>query len=246
MGWGDELMAAGEAMSLGGVVAIKDKNGNHRWHPAWENNPFIAKPGQKYSKFLLNAPGFRPYFTSVNQNAWTFKAYRPKPAKLYFSDDEEAFRGMIEGGFVVVEPNLKQKAESVNRDWGWDNFARVTSAVDADWVQFGETKPKLLPNARWIKTPTPRLMAAALSKAKAFLSPEGGIHHTAAALNLKGVVLFGGFIAPQVTGYKMHKNIFVGHGLGCGKRVKCDHCYDAWSKIDPERIIKIMRGMANG
>lgn len=243
MGWGDELMACGEAMSLGGVVAIKDKNGNHRWHPAWENNPLIAKPGDKYEKSLVNAPSARPYVESVDQNAWTWKAYRPKPAKFFWSDDEEAFRGMIEGGFIAVEPHLKNKPESVNRGWGWDNFAQVTSAVQADWVQFGETKPKLLPNARWIPTPTPRHMAAALSKAKAFLAPEGGIHHTAAALNLKGVVLFGGFIAPQVTGYKMHKNIYIGHGLGCGKRVKCPHCVDAWAKIEPERIIKIMRGL---
>jgi hypothetical protein len=243
MGWGDELMAAGEAMALGGVVAIKDRNNNHRWHPAWENNPHIAKSGDKYSRFIVNAPGYRPYFTAVNQSAWSWRAYRPKPAKFFWSEDEEAFKGMIEGGFLVVEPNLKQKAESVNRDWGWDNFARVTSSVNADWVQFGETKPKLLPNTRWIQTPTPRHMAAALSKAKAFLAPEGGLHHTAAALNLKGVVLFGGFVAPQVTGYTMHKNIFTGGGLGCGMRVKCQHCVDAWSKIDPERIIKIMRGL---
>jgi hypothetical protein len=246
MGWGDELMAAGEAMAMGGVVAIKDRNGNHRYHPAWENNPFIAKPGDKYTRFIVNAPGYRPYFTAVNQSAWTWRSYRPKPAKMFFSDDELAFAGMIENNFVVVEPNLKHKVESVNRDWGWDNFARVTKEVDADWVQFGATKPKLLPNARWIQTPSPRHMAAALAKSKAFLAPEGGLHHTAAALNLKGVVLFGGFIAPQVTGYKMHKNIFIGDGLGCGKRVKCEHCEQAWSKIDPERIIKIMRGMANG
>lgn len=243
MGWGDELMAAGEAMNLGGVVAIKDKSQNHRWHPAWENNPHIARPGEKYDKFIINAPGARPYAKSVNAHAWDWQAYRPKPAKFFWSEDEEAYRGMIEGNFLVVEPHLKDKQESVNRDWGWDNFAQVTSSVDADWVQFGEKKPKLLPNARWIQTPTPRHMAAALSKARGFLSPEGGMHHTAAALNLKGVVLFGGFIAPQVTGYQMHKNIYIGHGLGCGKRVKCQHCSDAWGKIDPERITKIMRGI---
>lgn len=246
MGWGDELMAAGEAMSLGGVVAIKDKNGNHRWHEAWENNPHIAKPGEKHSRFIVNAPGYRPYFNSVNQNNWFWREYRPKPARLFWSEDEEAFRGMIEGGFIVVEPHLKNRLESVNRSWGWDNFARVTSSVNADWVQLGETKPKLLPNTRWIQTPTPRHMAAALSKAKTFLVPEGGIHHTAAALRLKGVVLFGGFVAPKVTGYTMHKNIFTGGGLGCGMRVKCQHCVDAWSKIDPERIIKIMRGLNGG
>jgi ADP-heptose:LPS heptosyltransferase len=243
MGWGDELMACGEAMAMNGDVAIVDASGSHRWHMAWENNPKIKKPGEKANVRLKNASGARPYIKSAGHNAWEWQAYRPKPAKFYFSDDEQDFADMHGEGFVVVQPHLKSKQESINRDWGWDNFAKVTSAINADWVQLGETEPKLLPNARWIRTPTPRHMAAILSKAKAFLAPEGGIHHTAAAFNLRGVVLFGGFIAPQVTGYSMHKNIFIGHGLGCGKRVKCTHCADAWAKIEPERIIKIMAGL---
>jgi len=246
MGWGDELMACGEAMALGGIVAIKDKSGNHRWHEAWENNPHIAKPNEKYDKFIVNAPSARPYAKGVNAQAWDFYAYKPKPAKFYFSEAEQAYVNALEGGFIVVEPHLKNKAESVNRNWGWDNFAKVTSSVDADWVQMGEVKPKLLPNTRWIQTPTPRAMAMVMSKAKSCLLPEGGMHHTSASFNVKGVVLFGGFVAPQVTGYKIHKNIYIGTGLGCGKRIKCQHCADAWSKIDPERVINIMRGMSNG
>ena len=47
MGWGDELMACGEAMAKEGTVAITDASGNPRWHMAWENNPKIVK--QKYN-----------------------------------------------------------------------------------------------------------------------------------------------------------------------------------------------------
>lgn len=241
MGWGDELMACGEAMSLGGVVAIRDRSGNVRWHDAWANNPHIAKHNQKYDKSIINGPGARPYAKSASAVAWEWQAYKPKPAKFYFADFE--LERAETGGYVVVEPNLKDKQESINRDWGWDNFAKVTQSVDADWVQLGATKPKLLPNARWVQTPTPRDMAVAVSRAKTFLSPEGGIHHTAAAFGIRGVVLFGGFISPQVTGYPMHKNIYIGTGLGCGKRIKCEHCVDAWAKIHPERIIKIMTGL---
>lgn len=246
MGWGDELMAVGEAMALGGKVAITDPTGMIRKHSAWQNNPFIALNNEKYDHRLNNSPGNRLYFSHVDHNAWTWRAYRPKPAKLFFDADELAFAEQSGSGFVIVEPGLKQKQESINRNWGWDNFAKVTSAINTDWIQLGETQPKLLPNARWIKTSTPRHMAAVMSRAKTFLVPEGGMHHTAAALNLRGVVLFGGFISPHVTGYSMHKNIFIGDGLGCGKRVKCQHCADAWAKIDPNRIIKIMAGMING
>lgn len=244
MGWGDELMACGEAMAKPGTVAITDAAGYVRSHQAWENNPKIVKEG--YASRIINAPGARPYVRQVNQSAWDWLPYRPKPSTFYFTPEELAFADSLGTGFVVVEPNLKAKKESVNRDWGWDNFAKVTSAIEADWVQFGETPPKLLPNARWVQTPTPRHMAAALSRAKTFLAPEGGVHHTAAAFGLRGVVLFGGFISPHVTGYTFHKNIFIGDGLGCGKRVKCQHCVDAWAKIDPERIIKIMRGLIGG
>ena len=243
MGWGDELMACGEAMALGGVVAIRDRSGNVRWHDAWANNPHIAKQNQKYDASIVNGPGARPYAESATNTEWRWKPYKPKPATFFFSEQELAETLTLTSGFVVVEPFLKAKQESVNRDWGWDNFAAVTSEVKADWVQFGAAKPRLLPNARWIETPTPRHMAAMMSKAKTFLLPEGGMHHTAAAFGIKGVVLFGGFIAPQVTGYSMHKNIFTGGGLGCGSRLKCQHCVEAWAKITPERIIKIMRGL---
>ena len=244
MGWGDELMACGEAMSQNGLVAITDVNGIPRTHPAWENNPKIVN--SKYNSKIVNAPGARPYVKTVNSAAWEWKPYKPKPAKFYFTADELAFADSLGSGFVIVQPQLKAKQESINRDWGWENFAKVTTSIKANWVQVSDSKPKLLPNAKWVKTPTPRHMAAALSRAKTFLAPEGGVHHTAAAFNLKGVVLFGGFISPRVTGYTMHKNIFVGDGLGCGMRLKCQHCADAWAKITPERIIKIMAGLING
>ena len=241
MGWGDELMACGEAMEKPGLVAITDVAGQVRWHLAWENNPKIVK--RDYQSRVINAPGARPYAKVATDVAWQWLPYKPKPAKFYFSPEEQAFADSLPEGMVIVEPSLKKKQESVNRDWGWDNFAKVTSAIDADWVQLGEHEPRLLPNTRWIKTPNQRYMAAVVSRAKTFLAPEGGIHHTAAAFRLRGVVLFGGFISPHVTGYSFHKNIFVGDGLGCGKRVKCQHCVDAWAKIDSERIIKIMQGL---
>jgi len=243
MGWGDELMACGEAMALGGVVAIRDKSNSHRWNDAWANNPHIAKPNDKYTNSIVNGPGARPYAESFTETHWKWKEYKPKPAKFYFSDEELSWGETLEGNFVIVEPFLKQKQESVNRDWGWDNFSEVTSTIEADWVQLGDKPPRLLPNARWIHTPTQRHMAMAISKARSFLVPEGGMHHTAAAFGIKGVVLFGGFISPHVTGYPKHKNIFVGDGLGCGSRLKCQHCVDAWAKIKPERVIKIMAGL---
>ena len=47
-----------------------------------------------------------------------------------------------------------------------------------------------------------------MSKTHLFVGTHGGLSHAAAALNLKAVVIFGGFIDPKILGYKMHKNMF--------------------------------------
>lgn len=63
-------MAAGEAESLAAgenvKVAILDRpGGTPRRHEAWEGNPFIARPGEKYGASIVNAPGYRSYMGSL-------------------------------------------------------------------------------------------------------------------------------------------------------------------------------------
>ena len=245
MGWGDELMAAGEAESLP-VDKVAIFSGHHqRWHEAWENNQKIARIGEPYDAKIESGPGHRPYFSAVTNEKWTWKEYSPKPASIIFSDEELEFADkMVQkfgGNYVVVEPNLKSKQESVNRDWGFNRYAQVVSNVDANWVQLGLSGIKLLPNVRHIVTDTPRKMAAVLSRASAFLSPEGGLHHTAAALNIKGAVIFGGFISPSITGYSIHSNFH--DGVACGMRVKCKHCQEAMDSISPDIVANAIKNI---
>jgi len=247
MGWGDELMAAGEAEALPVDKVAIFSGHQQRWHEAWENNPKIARIGEAYDAKVESGPGHRPYFKSVTGEKWEWLPYSPKPARIYFSESELDFANEVEykygGNIVVVEPNLKSKQESVNRDWGFNRYAQVVAAVDVNWVQLGPRNVKMLPHVKHIETATPRQMAAVLSKAKAFLSPEGGLHHTAAALDVKGCVIFGGFISPLVTGYSLHYNYYVGDG--CGMRVECKHCQEAMASIQPDEVAKRMMAILN-
>jgi ADP-heptose:LPS heptosyltransferase len=250
MGWGDEIMALGEAEKLSGNVAIVDASGKPRQHPAWLGHLKIAQPSEGFEHSVLNCPGNRPYVKSVTASAWQWKPYKPTAGHIEFSEQELEFAESLGNNFIVIEPTLKNKVESQNRNWGWTNFTKLTRLIDADWVQFGATEPRMLPKARWIQTKTARHMAVALTKAKAFVSPEGGMHHTAASVNLGGVVIFGGFISPEVTGYDIHTNIFKGDNthsiLGCGKRVKCTHCDRAMQEITPEYVATKLRLYLDG
>ena len=245
MGWGDEVMAAGEAQALGGKVGIYDNNGNQRYHPAWENNHCIAKIGENHTKKIVNAPNCRPYVKKINHATWEWQPYVPKLASFYFSAEELAFMAKLPLNYIVIEPNLKDKAESINRRWSWERFAEVTNNTDLQFVQLGKTKPKMLPNTKWIKTDNERYMAAALRMARAYIGHEGGMHHTAAAVQTPAVVIFGGFITPKVTGYKNHINFAV-DGLGCGRRLKCTHCESAMNEITSNAVINALRGILNG
>ena len=49
--------------------------------------------------------------------------------------------------------------------------------------------------------------------------------HAAAALDKKAVVLFGGYIHPNTTGYNFHYNIYIDiEDSPCGMRKYCEHC----------------------
>jgi ADP-heptose:LPS heptosyltransferase len=81
---------------------------------------------------------------------------------------------------------------------------------------------------------------AVLSRTKAAVLPEGGLHHAAAALGLKCIVIYGGFISPDQTGYDLHINLFTG-GTPCGSRKSCQHCKDAMAKIEPAQVFEHLK-----
>jgi hypothetical protein len=251
MGWGDELMALGEAQALakekGGKIRILDAAGRPRAHPAWLYAPEVARPAQNAVASIRNGPNCRPYVTSVDAQAWHWRPYKPRPARLYLSESEQEFANGLDAGFVVVEPNVKSKGESVNRSWGFERFAALVAlAPEFDWVQLAQPGAQRLPGARLIPTETPRLMAAAMSKAGAYVGPEGGMHHTAAAFNVPGVVIFGHYVSPKCTGYDMHRNLFEGESLGCGMRIKCQTCRAVLAAITPAHVLSELRAVAPG
>jgi len=249
MGWGDELMAAGEVQAKAAgrniKVAIKDVSGNVRWHDAWENHPLIARPGEAYQDSITNGPGARTYTNGVHAGRWVWRRYTPIPADIYFSEKEKKFADSIEPGHVVIEPNLKVKSASVNRDWGWDKWqALVNRMPKVKWMQLGPAGTATLHRVKFIQTDTPRLMAAALSKAKAFVGPEGGLHHTAAALRVPGVVIHGHFNSARVTGYPGMVHLST-EELGCGSQFFCQACRDAMDAITPEMVAGHLREILN-
>lgn len=222
--------------------------------PVFQGNPNIAP---KESRFLKDdriewVPfyrGHRQYNRISSDNKhwiWNYD-FRPIPGELFFTMDETRFakRATLSKSFVVIEPNLPpRKKSSPNKDWSFKRYldlAHKLSAAGIEIVQFVYGTGKRIPGAKVVFTPSFRLGFATLRRAALYIGPEGGMHHASAALDVKAVVLFGGFVPPQVTGYDKHINLTHETDF-CGSLLPCDHCKAAMARISVDEVFDAAMG----
>lgn len=252
MGIGDELMLAGEAKRRAAGRAMRfhmlDKTGAPRWHFIWDGNPLVARPHERADDTIGFTVGRRPYCESVSPERYVWKRYRPEPGFIPVTPRMQQYARMTAGA-IVVNPTIKPRA-SPNKAWPmlyWKRLLRICG--DLRWVQIGDGGGERLRNAEFIPTATFYEACGALMGARAAVLHEGGLHHGAAALGLRRVVvIFGGYISPEVTGYDGQASLFVPSGpwpLGCGQRTRCGHCAAAMESITPEKVAARLRALLN-
>jgi len=251
MGWGDELIVTGIARKMQEhdrrKLRVVYEGGASRWCELWNGNPRIARRDERGNFRLLRArsDGLRPYMAAQSPRRWTWKQYAPPVGEIYFAEAERQF-GARYAERLIVEPNLKAKA-SRNKDWGWARWVALASLLQARLgmrvTQLGPAGTRLLPGAEHVVTPSIRRAAAVIATARAAVLTEGGLHHVAAAVGTRAVVIYGGYISPAVTGYERQLGFFTGEGFGCGMRVPCAHCHEAMARIDPARVADSLAGL---
>lgn len=255
MGMGDEIMVTGEvkrkAAGTTRRFCIRDGRATrppHRWCDIWAGNPRIAMPGQPYDDVIENHGGRRPYIAGKGAKLWQWKVYGPEPGEIFLNDAERAL-GMQAAGAVVIQPGIKAAA-SPNKQWGLGRWQElINKGRDIPWLQVGAGDEPRLSGVPFLQTRTFREACGVLAGAKAAVLQEGGLHHAAAALGVPAVVIFGGFIAPAVTGYRTQRNLFEGgvdHPLGCGMRILCRHCESAMEAIKPRRVLHELEELISG
>lgn len=257
-GYGDELMAAGHAQTVydrdpSMRVAICNLKGRPRWDPLWDGNPVIARPDAVFAgepvHRIHNAIGCRPYiqYPFTHAIGWKFTAWRARDhrGRLYL-DPRELDRGARTqerfGSFVVIEPS-PIAASNPNKAWPADYFAQlVLLCPDVTFVQIAHPEARLLFHVVPVPVATFRDACGILQYAAAYVGPEGGLHHAAAALSVPAVVIFGGCCSVDTTGYPEHTNLADrGPETPCGRWRRCDHCARAMRAITPATVAESLR-----
>jgi hypothetical protein len=247
MGIGDEIMAAGRAMAMakriGRPVRIVNTEGLTRWHEVWEGNPSITM--DERAPVLLDGPGARAYikkpFTAEGHGYTEWRA-RDERGRIYLTEGELQLGHLVAeqlGRFVVIEPHIKAGANPNKR---WNRWQEVVEAApDIRFVQLGPAGVERLEGVVSVPTSSFRAACGVLAHAAAIVAPEGGLHHAAAALGVRAVVIFGGSPSAQATGYDSHVNL--GGDDPCGRWKPCRHCAAKMAEITPDLVVKSLQSI---
>jgi hypothetical protein len=246
MGLGDNLLATGMArgakargkrIAFGdGKKILWDKHSSE----VFRGNPNVAPPGAERDQdvqWVGFYKGSRIYNSQDSANKrwiWNYD-FKPTPGELFFNSAEVRNGKRYGAGFVILEPDVPSwKSVAPNKDWGRKNWQALADKLRKDGHRLAAFRhPRSGPPLAGVEhfaTINFRDAAAILSRASLYIGPEGGLHHAAAAMNRKAVVLFGGFIPPSVTGYATHTNL-TGGAEACGNYTPCQHCKDALAAI---------------
>lgn len=251
MGYGDDIIATGLARGFrerGKRAAFGDGR-RIIWGP-WSEEMFrfnlnIAKPGSEGAsdlEWVRHYKGSRLYNKQVNGKwVWNY-GFKVKPGEFFFTAEERGSVSSIPGGSVLMEPNVPwQKSVASNKDWGENNYASVATALSKKGytiVQFEHKNTRRrIREAHIMRPHSFRQVLAALERSALYIGPEGGLHHGAAAVNTKAVVLFGGFIPPEVVGYEGQVCLTGGSKEACGNLNPCVHCRQAMNNITVDEVV---------
>lgn len=257
MGIGDQLIASGLARDAWTKRGVKIAFGNgervifdKHSELIFRNNPNVVFPGNEARskiEWVSFYKGSRGY-NRQGDGHWIWNPdWRCKPGEMYFTHGEEAAGRRYGTGFVVIEPNVvRWKSSAANKDWGIERYQALADRMVADGLQVIQLFPRnddlslKLYGVKLVKTDTFRDAVAILKNASIYVGAEGGMHHAAAALGVKGVVIFGGWIPPSVTGYEMHTNI-ANTDRFCGSFKPCDHCRAALASIGVDHVFNSVK-----
>lgn len=254
MGYGDNIMATGiakGAKARGKRIAFGDGTNilwDHHSEAIFRGNLNIAPVGSERDHDLEWVPFYRGnriynvHNSAAQRWEWNYD-WHPIPGELFFSPDELRYSETFGHDWILIEPNtLKFKRSAINKRWSFNRYLKVAdNLLRAGYKvsQFNYGEGHAIPEVRQIHTPSFRHALAALRNARLYIGSEGGMHHGAAAVNVPGVVLFGGFIPPSVTGYVSHTNItgLDGDEVACGSLIPCGHCIAALSRIKVNQVM---------
>jgi len=242
LGWGDDIITTSVVRRAFAQVkqplVVGDGN-TVRWSEVFEGNPKISREAYKGCYWVRTIKGNRPYidYQKSTPARMAFRLdHKSEPGELFLAEHEVSPYRKYEG-FVYIEPNVKGSF-SGNKDWGFENWQKVVDGLPE--IKFVQGPGKKLEGVTQVATKTIRHAFGLLSQCSYFTGTDGALHHAAAALAKRAVVVWGGLVSPKILGYSTHINLHSGTH-SCGSQAACDHCKQAMRWVTVDNVIDSIR-----
>jgi ADP-heptose:LPS heptosyltransferase len=211
-----------------------------KWEEVFDNNPKLSKAVYPGAVWVNNVMFNRPYIDNLKttpERVVYNPNFKAEPGEIFLTDAE---RGRFkDSGFIYIEPNIKGSFGG-NKDWGFEKWQEVVKHLPYRFIQ---GKGRKLDGVEQIQTGSFREACALLERSDFFVGTDGGLHHAAAALGKRAVVVWGGLVSPKILGYDAHINLHSGTH-SCGSPKACAHCRKALDWITVDMVCDAIRSLA--
>ena len=147
--------------------------------------------------------------------------HNPFPPQIFLIRRElDAARQRFGGSYIAVCPSSKTRFAANRKEWGINNFQKLIDLFGKHrFVQVGLAEDPLLTGVVDARGLPVRQSAAVIANADLFVGLEGGLMHLAKAVGTKSVIIYGGYVRPEISCYHDNLNIY--------SPVHCSPCYSS-------------------
>jgi ADP-heptose:LPS heptosyltransferase len=158
--------------------------------------------------------------------------------ELFLAEDEIAeIDRLFPSEYVTICPRGKTTFCANRKEWGFENFQGLRDLMpEVRFLQVGIPSDPLLENVVDGRHLNARQTAAAIRKSRFFIGLEGGLMHLAKAVGLKAVIIYGGLIKPEISGYEENLNIY--------QAVECSPCFHSDRRHEDCETMKCMKAIS--
>jgi hypothetical protein len=260
VGYGDQLMAAGQAELLyaadpaAGPVSIVSCTGVHRWSPLWDHNPAISRE-LRPERTLRCGDGCLPYLDYINKPHGRLlfsSTYRAADARghIYLTAMEKhdaiAHTAALPP-FVLLEP-FPQDRYNVNRQWPLRKWQALITLLHGRRIPIYGFEHRFAAEIDYLPRITSenfRMACALMQRAVVTVMLEGGLAFGAAAVGAPAIVLWGGCVSARTLAFPEHVNIVDDQPeTPCGTQfTPCAHCTRAWQNLSAEYVADVVESV---
>lgn len=214
-----------------------------RWVEFFKNNPYVDWVTDKHfrttkrhlkPKYAIDEKTTDSIYKQMMQSVGLQGRAAPQ---LYLHEAEiRQTREKYDFPYIAICPVGKVKFSANRKEWGVENFQKLRDLMPASrFIQIGLKRDPLLNNvidARGV----PVMESAAIIKSSLFfIGLEGGLMHLAKAVGTKAVIIYGGFLRPEISAYEENLNI--------SNLVDCSPCFHSAYPHEPCETMKCMAGI---